>query len=141
MEMDEMLKELAMTVLTGALAIGAAYASLYFKRLGNKVQKEIAQIENEDQRELFSNAIEDCNTIAYKTVAAIEQTTAKALREAVKSGTANREDLVRLSQQAVSEIYRTMTKETMDVLQDNIGDLNTYLKNTVEEKLLEVKNQ
>ena len=50
------------------------------------------------------DALKDVENLATLSVSAMEQTTAKALREAVKGGKASREELVALGKQVFDEM-------------------------------------
>ena len=64
-------------------------------RLGAaKLKEQTAQIKDEAGRKVLEDALDDVVNLATVSVGAMEQTTAKALRDAVKSGKAKPEELV-----------------------------------------------
>lgn len=74
-------------VMLGILSLAGTYA-IYYIRLGaSKLQAQTAQIADEKARQLLDNAVQDVTGLVTLSVGAMEQTTAKALREAVKAGT------------------------------------------------------
>lgn len=77
--------------------------------------------------------------LARVTVGAIEQTTAKALREAVKDGKTDREELLTLSTKAFEEIKGKVGPEAQKVITQNLGSFDEYLSNLIEVKVLELK--
>lgn len=88
--------ELLVNVALAVLALAGAYA-VYYIRLGtSKLKAQTAQIEDASTRKVLDDALEDVANLATLSVGAMEQTTAKALREAVKGGKASREELVAL---------------------------------------------
>lgn len=131
----EVLVNLALAVisLTGAYAV-------YYIRLGaSKLKAQTAQIEDESARKVLDNALADVENLATKSVGAMEQTTAKALRDAVKSGAANREDLLALGKQVFNEVKAAIAPEAQKVITDNLGSFDDYLMKCIEDAVLKVK--
>ena len=96
--------ELLVNVALAVLALAGAYA-VYYIRLGtSKLKAQTAQIEDASTRKVLDDALEDVANLATLSVGAMEQTTAKALREAVKGGKASREELVALGKQVFDEV-------------------------------------
>ena len=71
----------------------------------------------------------------------MEQTTAKALREAVKNGTASREELLALGKQVFDEVKAAVGPEAQKVITENLGSFDKYLTNCIEEAVLRVKQE
>ena len=87
--------ELLVNVALAVLALAGAYA-VYYIRLGtSKLKAQTAQIEDASTRKVLDDALEDVANLATLSVGAMEQTTAKALREAVKGGKAANRSLTR----------------------------------------------
>lgn len=124
---------LAVISLAGANAV-------YYIRLGaSKLKAQTAQIEDESARKVLDNALADVENLATKSVGAMEQTTAKALRDAVKSGAANREDLLALGKQVFNEVKAAIAPEAQKVITDNLGSFDDYLTKCIEDAVLKVK--
>lgn len=137
--MQEMAQDVLVNVALGVLTLLSSYALYYIRKATAKVAAEAAKIKNDDQRALVQTAVDRLDDIAAKTVKTIEQTTAKELRRAVQNGQASRDDLIKLSKQAYSEIVQTMEPDYLKALQDTLGDLDKYITNTIEAKVLELK--
>lgn len=137
--MQEMAQELLINVVLAVITVLSSYALLYIRKASRKLAAETAKIENDDQRALVQAAVARLDDIATKTVKTIEQTTAKELRRAVKNGQATKDELFNLSKRAYTEIVRTMEPEYLKALQETLGDLDQYIKTTVEAKVLELK--
>ena len=88
---------------------------------------------------MLDNALADVENLATKSVGAMEQTTAKALRDAVKSGAANREDLFALGKQVFNEVKAAIAPEAQKVITDNLGSFDDYLTKCIEDAVLKVK--
>ena len=125
--------ELLVNVALAVLALAGAYA-VYYIRLGtSKLKAQTAQIEDASTRKVLDDALEDVANLATLSVGAMEQTTAKALREAVKGGKASREELVALGKQVFDE------PEAQRVITKNLGSFDEYLTKCIEAAVLEIK--
>ena len=123
-----------------ALTLLAAYGVYYANKATAKLKAQTSKIKDESARNLLVNALEDVNELAGVTVGAIEQTTAAALRKAVKDGTADREELLALKNQAYDEIKSKVTPEAQAIITDNLGSFSLYLSNLIEAKVLQLKS-
>ena len=131
--------ELLVNVALAVLALAGAYA-VYYIRLGtSKLKAQTAQIEDASTRKVLDDALEDVANLATLSVGAMEQTTAKALREAVKGGKANREELVALGKQVFDEVKASIAPEAQRVITKNLGSFHEYLTKCIEAAVLEIK--
>lgn len=131
----EALVNLALAV----ISLAGAYAVYYIRLGASKLKAQTAQIEDESARKVLDNALADVENLATKSVGAMEQTTAKALRDAVKSGAANREDLLALGKQVFNEVKAAIAPEAQKVITDNLGSFDDYLTKCIEDAVLKVK--
>ena len=69
----------------------------------------------------------------------MEQTTAKALRDAVKSGKAKPEELAALGKQVFDEVKAAISPQAQQVITDNLGSFDKYLTAVIEDAVLKVK--
>ena len=139
--MKESLNLLMETLATGIISIAAAYAAYYIRQATAKVKAEISAKADERQQVLFNTAVERVNSLAEMTVTAIEQTTAGALRQAVKNGETDRQLLLDLGYDAVLQIKEQLADEYKTVLIAQCGDIDTYISNAVEAKVYELKQK
>lgn len=127
--------ELLVNVALAVLAIAGAYA-VYYIRLGtSKLKAQTAQIEDASTRKV----LDDVANLATLSVGAMEQTTAKALREAVKGGKASREELVALGKQVFDEVKASIAPEAQRVITKNLGSFDEYLTKCIEAAVLKIK--
>lgn len=131
----EVLVNLALAV----ISLAGAYAVYYIRLGASKLKAQTAQIEDESARKVLDNALADVENLATKSVGAMEQTTAKALRDAVKSGAANREDLLALGKQVFNEVKAAIAPEAQKVITENLGSFDDYLTKCIEDAVLKVK--
>ena len=78
--------EMLLNVALAVLALAGAYAVYYIRLGASKLKAQTAQIEDASTRKVLDDALKDVENLATLSVSAMEQTTAKALREAVKGG-------------------------------------------------------
>lgn len=131
----ELLTSLALSVITLAGSYG-----IYYIHVGvSKVKAQTAQIKDAGSRKLFEDAIADVASLAALSVNAMEQTTARALRDAVKTGTKNRNDLLALGRQVFDEVKAAIAPETQRVITANLGSFDAYLTKCIEDAVLKVK--
>lgn len=91
------------------------------------------------QNELLDKTIDRASNLAFIIVSKIEETVAKQLREAVKDGRVDREELVALSYQALEELEDTIGTEGMNTLYATMEDVSTFLLSLIEARLVDVK--
>lgn len=136
-----MASEVLVNVALGVITLLGAYA-MYYIRIGvNMAKAKTSQIEDDATRKLLNNALDDVESLASISVGAMEQTTAKALRDAVKSGTASREELLALGKQVFDDVKTAITPEAQAIITKNLGSFDDYLVKCIEDAVLKVKQE
>lgn len=133
--------EIGVNIGVALLGLAGAYAMLYIRKATRKIALEAEKLEDEKQEKLIKEALDRLDDIAEKTVTTIEQTVAKNLREAVKNGEANKQQLKKLSGVAYNEIISTLKPEYIEALTLSLGDVESYIEKTIETKLYKLKKQ
>ncbi len=136
---QSMASEVLVNLAVAALGLLAAYAMYYIKQATGKLRAQTAQIQDTETRKLLDNALADTENLATVTVAAIEQTAAKQIREAVRDGKTSRDELVKLGNQAFEEIKAKVAPEAQAAITRNLGSFDEYLRQLIEMKVLELK--
>lgn len=131
--------EVLLNITLAVIALAGSYAVYYIRLGASKLKAQTAQITDESARKLIDNALADVASLATLSVNAMEQTTAKALREAVKSGTATREELVALGKQVFTDVKNAIAPQTQKVITENLGSFDDYLTKCIEDAVLKVK--
>lgn len=139
-QIGAMAGEVLANIAVALLSLLAAYALYGIRQLTARVKLQTQQLASEGQRKLLLDALDDVQELTTKTVTAIEQTTARALREAVKMGQASPEELQALGKQALQEIVAALKPDTIKAIQDNFGSLEDYVTKCIETKVLELKS-
>lgn len=128
-------------VALAALSLLAAYA-VYYIRLGTaKVKAQTEQMEDEAGRKALEHALDDVERLAELTVGYTEQTVGKALREAVRSGRKDREELLALGREVFAEVKGQIGPEAQRVITENLGSFDHYLEACIENAVLRVKQE
>lgn len=139
-QVSAQMHEAVVNVAAGLVALGAAAASYYLKKSADKLKAETGRIQDQAKAQLMWHAIERLEDTAEKVVAKMEQTVAGELREAVKDGKVDRAELKALGKKACEETLQTLEPEVVQVLQENMGDLQAYVMNTIETQVLQLKD-
>jgi predicted aldo/keto reductase-like oxidoreductase len=103
------------------------------------VKAQTAQIEDQQARQLLDDALDDVLNLVSVGVGAMEQTTAKALRQAVKDGKADREELLALGKQVLEEVKAAVAPETQEIITKHLGNFEDYVMKCIEDAVLKVK--
>lgn len=133
--------EFAITLAIGGLGLLAAYASYGIKRATQTLKLQTEKIEQEGQRMLFLDALDDVAELTDKVVSSIEQTTAAGLRELVKDGKASRSELEALAFKAAEEIKKSLAPQAQRIITEHFGSFEKYLKDSIEAKVHEIKTK
>lgn len=133
--------EVLVNLALGVITLLGAYGMYFIQKAAAKVQTQTAQIKDEASRKLLTDALADVGNLAIVTVGSIEQTTAAALREAVKDGKADREELLALGKKAFNDVKAAITPEAQRVITENLGSFDAYLAKLIEDAVRRVKQE
>jgi hypothetical protein len=140
--MEQIITDAISQILIAIVSLGVTYALFLIAKAKAKLHEAtIQQIKDENQQKLIDNALERVSTLAANIVAKTEQTVAGVTRDAVKSGTVSKVELIALGKNAVKEVYAQLTDSTKSLLQDEVVDLEKYITDVVEKSVLELKNK
>lgn len=136
-----MASEVLVNVALGVIALLGAYAMYYISVGADMVRAKAAQTKSASARKLLEDALDDVENLAIKSVGAMEQTTAKALRDAVKVGKGDREKLVALGKQVFDEVKAAIAPDAQAVITRNLGSFDAYLTKCIEDAVRRVKQE
>lgn len=137
--MKEVLIGIGISIGIAAVILLIQAVAVYLKSIMEAKKQEAVANQNLAKAQAYDTAIKVIDTVTTATVATIEQTTAKDLRQAVKDGTARREKLLELSENAYGSILEQVKPEVLQILQEYMSDYQTYIENRIEQAVLEVK--
>jgi vacuolar-type H+-ATPase subunit H len=127
------------TIIIAAIGLLGAYALSLIKQATAKIKAETNKINDETQRKLVQDALDRVSNLAERTVQKIEQTSASAIREAVKDGKIDREELLALGKTAFDEVYGQLSIDTVELLNTEIVDVQAYIQAVIESEVLKLK--
>ena len=136
---QSVVSETLVNLMLAVITLAGTYAIYYIHLGASKLQAQTAQIADEKARQLLNNAVLDVANLVTLSVGAMEQTTAKALREAVKAGTKDRAELVALGRDVFNDVKKQIGPEAQRVITKNLGSFDSYLKKCIENEVLKVK--
>jgi histidinol dehydrogenase len=140
-QMQGVITETLVSIILALIALAGSYAVYYIKKATDKLKLETEKIENEEFEKLINTALQRLSDVTTLTVNKIEQKTAKAIRESVKEGKLDKSELELLSMEAYFEIKKILEPEYLELIENTLGDAQTYITNLVEDKLVEIKNR
>lgn len=126
-------------IVLAVIALAGAYAVYYIRLAGVQVKAQTKQIEDETARSLLENALDDVVNLATVSVNAMEQTTAKAIRDGIKAGLNSKEELVILGKKVFCEVKAAIAPEAQRIISENVGSFDDYLTKCIEDAVLKVK--
>lgn len=133
--------ELLVNVALGVITILGAYAVYYLQKGVARIKAQTEQLRDEELRKTLDNALADVERLVTVTVGSIEQTAAQTLRDAVKLGTADREELAALGQKAFDTVKSSVSPAAQEIITRQLGNFDEYLKNLIEDTVRRVKNE
>lgn len=126
-------------VVIAILGLVGAYVLYYINLSAAKVKEQTGQIEDNRARKVLENALDDVVNLATVSVNAMEQTSARELRRAIKEGIADREELCALGRLVFDEVKLAIAPAAQEVITKNLGSFDDYLSAVIEDAVLKVK--
>lgn len=140
-QLQGVITETLVSIILAMIVLIGSYVTYYIKKAVDKVKLETGKIEDEEWNKLIGNALDRLATVTELTVNKIEQKTAKVIRQSIKEGKLDKSDLELLSMEAYFEIKKVLEPEYLDLIENTLGDAQTYITNLIEDKLVEIKNR
>lgn len=131
--------QVMLNLVLGVITLLGALGTYYLQKAIQKLQVETVQIKDEAARNYVNDALKRLDDVTKKTVNKIEKTIKKEVLAAVDAGTVSPDKIKDLALDAYNEIIKTLEPDYMQVIQDTMGDAQTYIMNLIEEKLEEIK--
>lgn len=129
----DFLAQSAVTLVIALLGLAIAYGTSFIRRASERLQEQT-------EAELVQHLIANLERVVLVTVAAAEQRVAKDLRQAVKEGKADREELLAIAGSVKQEVLDILGVETMWLLEEVFGDVNALIESYIESAVAQVKN-
>lgn len=142
--MNELLKDtliqLLSVILMGAITIASAYMTVFVAKATEKAKLESKKIEDERQRRMLQDALDNIDSLLKTNIIALENTTKKEMLEAIADGKIEKDELKTLAVKVKENVLIQLGNDSIDILCSSMGDVNGYLEARVEELLVQIKN-
>ena len=129
----EFLAQSVVTLVIALLGLAVAYGTSYIRKASQRLQEQT-------EAELVANLISNLERVVLVAVEGAEQRVAKDLREAVKDGKANREQLLAVADAVKRDVLDILGTESVWLLEQTFGDVHTMIENYIEAAVAKVKN-
>lgn len=131
--LNETLVNTLTTVVIGGLTILIVGAFNYLK-----VKKDL--IKNEDVRNIVSNTLNSIESLIKTNITNVEQVSKPIIVQAIKDGKVDKTELTKLSSEVKEKVLAQMSDDTLNILNKNIKDTDSFLSSKIEEILAQMKD-
>ena len=143
--MENLLKDTVVqllgVIIGGCLAIVTAYAGLLIARATQKIKLEIENLNDETQKKIFNDALDRVDSLLQTNIIAMENTVKKDMLVAIEDGKVEKAELKTLADNVKNNVLKQLGNDSLEVLNNSLGDVNGYLEVKIEEILAQIKAQ
>ena len=126
------------TIVGLLISLATIYIVIYLNKLISKAKIEATKIEDEQQRKLVIDGLEDLRRTLAKNIVATEETTKQAMIKS-RQGNLTKEDYNKLAEAVLIKTKDQSSNDTLSLLSRNYDNLDSYIKSELEEQLKQVK--
>lgn len=126
-------------VIGGALTIASIYATIYINKYIEIAKEKSQAIKDENAQKKINLALERVNELLVTNITSANETIKKELIEGIKDGNLSKEDFASLKESVINKVLVQLGGNSKELLSTEIGDLNDFLSNKLEEKLANLK--
>ena len=143
--MENLLKDTVVqllgVIIGGCLAIATAYAGLLIARATQKIKLEIEKLNDETQKKIFNDALDRVDNLLQTNIVAMENTVKKDMLASIADGKIEKAELKTLANNVKNNVLKQLGDDSLEVLNNSLGDVNGYLEVKIEEILAQIKAQ
>ena len=143
--MENLLKDTVIqllgVIIGGCLAIATAYAGLLIARATQKIKLEIENLNDETQKKIFNDALDRVDSLLQTNIVAMENTVKKDMLASIADGKIEKAELKTLANNVKNNVLKQLGDDSLEVLNNSLGDVNGYLEVKIEEILAQIKAQ
>ena len=136
--LQNQINESLYTIVGLLISLATIYVVIYLNKLISKAKIEAKKIEDEQQRKLVVDGLEDLRRTLVKNIVATEETTKQAMIKS-KQGNLTKEDYKKLAEEVLIKTKDQLSNDTLNLLSRNYDNLDSYIKSELEEQLKQVK--
>lgn len=115
------------------------YALKGVKAVINYLKSKESLIQDEKARKLFDNALNDVSNLITTNITSAEATLKPVIISDIKDGKVTKDELKSLATTVRDNVIKQLGDNLLDILNKNIGDLQGYVSNKLEEILAHLK--
>lgn len=130
--LNQTLVNVLSTVIVGGLTLLLIQAFSYLR-------SKTALIEDEQSRNIVNNVLNQTEELIKKNIIATDNVTKPILLEALKDGKIDKSELVTLKDKVKENVLNQMGEDGLDILNNTIKDVDSYIETLIESKLAELK--
>lgn len=127
-----MASDLLITVVMGLLVLLFAWVKKY-------LVEKISLIQGEQERKIATAALSRADNIAELIVKKMQQTFVADTKKAAEDGKLSADEIMAIKDKTASELATLINPQLRYDLKATVGDVDLYLKNLVEAKVLDLK--
>ena len=143
--MENLLKDTVIQLLGiiigGCLAVASAYCGLLVARATQKIKLEIERLNDETQKRILNDTLDRVNSLLQTNIIAMENTVKKDMLVAIEDGKVEKAELKTLADNVKNNVLKQLGNDSLEVLNNSLGDVNGYLEVKIEEILAQIKAQ
>ena len=143
--MENLLKDTVIQLLGiiigGCLAVASAYGGLLVARATQKIKLEIEKLNDETQKKIFNDALNRVDSLLQTNIVAMENTVKKDMLASIADGKIEKAELKTLANNVKNNVLKQLGDDSLEVLNNSLGDVNGYLEVKIEEILAQIKAQ
>ena len=132
------LNESVTTLLPYIIELLTLVTIIYITRLINKVKVEANKIQNEDERKLLMDSLEDVRRTLVKNMVRVNETSKQAILKS-NNGNLTEEDKKKLLTEAIESTKNQISNDVLNMISRRYDDVNGYLEATLEHELRNMK--
>ena len=138
-QIQQQLINLFTILISGALTIATIYATAYINKAINTAKLKNESIKDENARNKINFALDRLDSLLVTNITNAEVTLKKELVDGIQDGKFTKEDFASLKESVVNNVLNQLGKDSTELLNTELGNLNDYVSARLEETLANLK--
>ena len=138
-QIQQQLINLLTIIISGAIAVATVYATMYIDKAIKMVKSKNESIQDENARKKLNNALDRLDSLLVTNIVNAEVTLKKELVNGIQDGKFTKEDFASLKESVVNNVLNQLGKDSTELLNTELGNLNDYVSVRLEETLANLK--
>ena len=137
--LQEQVNNLLTIVIGGALSVVSIYATIYINKAIEVAKAKAEQIKDEKAKKIVDDTLDRTANLIKTNIVALENTTKVELIKDIQDGKIDYSELNTLATKVQENVINQLGQQSVDVLNQSLGDVNGYLASKIEETLADLK--